>query len=132
MSLGCGGAAPRASRGLALSQPPPLERFTVARAQNEAGLAAGLAAALPMASLVAGTLTMGTFFSIVGRRYKRRRRKRSERKGDAFAFILKCQMPGFQCNAGTCSGLQLGELMLLPVTLYFTFSSASCWHFVEF
>ncbi|KAM8817169.1 double-stranded RNA-specific editase 1 [Rhynchonycteris naso] len=33
-----------------------------------------------MASLVSGTLTMGTIFSITGRRYKRRRKKRSERK----------------------------------------------------
>ncbi|XP_066115294.1 double-stranded RNA-specific editase 1 isoform X2 [Saccopteryx bilineata] len=33
-----------------------------------------------MSSLVSGTLTMGTFFSITGRRYKRRRKKRSERK----------------------------------------------------
>lgn len=48
-----------------------------------------------MASPVTGTWTMGTFFSIMGRRYKRRRRKRSERKGDVFTFILKCQVLGF-------------------------------------
>ncbi|XP_039768722.1 double-stranded RNA-specific editase 1 isoform X5 [Ornithorhynchus anatinus] len=33
-----------------------------------------------MASLLTGTLNMGTFFSVVKRRYKRRRKKRSERK----------------------------------------------------
>lgn len=97
------------------------------------GLAAGGWCPLGrMASPVPGTWTMGTFFSIMGRRYKRRRRKRSERKGDAFTFILKCQVLGFKRNVGMCSGFQLCELMLLPVTLYFPFSSASCWHLVEF
>lgn len=47
------------------------------------GLAgAGSHSSVHMASLGLGTLTTGTFLGIVGRRYKRRRKKRSERKGN--------------------------------------------------
>lgn len=47
-------------------------------------------------------------------------------------FHSEMSSAGLYARCRTCSGLQLCELTLLRVTLCFRFSSASCWHFVEF
>lgn len=58
----------------------------VTEGQNEAGAGWRWHWRVCMASSTTGPLHMGTFFSVMGRRYKRRRKKRSERKGNSFSF----------------------------------------------
>lgn len=74
----------RVGRGLAIVAAPP-KRLAVRGAQNE--IAAGC-----MASLGTGAVAMGPLFSVLGRRYRRRRRKRSERRGESFKFTPQCKV----------------------------------------
>lgn len=89
---------------------------------------AGAAPLVRMASLLAGTLTTGTFFSITGRRCKRRRRRRSERKGNPLALILKCKCWTCLCYGGAFRGrLPRPGAPRLPCQVPCPF----CWRFVE-
>lgn len=86
------------------------------RGQGQGWGRPGLLSLVCMASLIAGTWTTGTFFSIAGRRCKRRRKKRSERKGNSFPFHSRMGSAGPHTRHGGAfwDGRLPRELPLLP------------------